>query len=60
MSNIDRQTFVSEIESKENKPKTTREFHIVLMDYFIGNMRYQSDVSGSTQKIEENFKAKIS
>jgi site-specific recombinase XerD len=52
MSNLDRQTFVSEVESRENKPKATREFYVVLMDYFLENMKYQNDVSVSTQRIE--------
>ena len=47
MSNFHRQTFVSEIERAETKPKTTREFYFVLMDYFLENTKYQNDNSVS-------------
>ena len=43
MTNAERQYFVSEMESKEEKPGTMREFHIVLMDWFLENRNIQND-----------------
>jgi integrase len=38
MENIERQSFMTELESKEIKPKTICDFYIVLMDYFLENL----------------------
>jgi hypothetical protein len=38
LSNIEKQSFVSEVESREDKPKTFRDFYVFLMDYFLDNM----------------------
>jgi hypothetical protein len=43
LSNIEKQAFMSDLESKENKPKTFRDFYITLMDYFLDNLTEQSD-----------------
>jgi hypothetical protein len=37
LSNIDKETFVSEVNSKEDKPKILRDFYELLMDYFFDN-----------------------
>ena len=58
MANFERQSFVSEVESKENKPKTIRDFHIVLMDYFLENLNSQSDTekaSDAETRLAVNF-----
>jgi hypothetical protein len=34
---------MSDVESRENKPKTFRDFYITLMDYFLDNLTDQSD-----------------
>jgi site-specific recombinase XerD len=44
MNNIERQFFVSEIDNKENKPKTISDFCIVLIDYFLENLNSQSEI----------------
>jgi hypothetical protein len=43
LSNIEKQAFISELESRENKPKTFHDFHVTLMDYFLDNLTDQSD-----------------
>jgi hypothetical protein len=35
LPNIERHAFVLEVESRESKPKTFRDFYVVLMDYFL-------------------------
>ena len=55
MTNFDRKTFVSQIESTENKPKTIRDFYFVLTDYFLENTKHQNDNSVSTTKLAVNF-----
>ena len=54
MANFERQSFVSEVESKENKPKTIRDFHIVLMDYFLENLNTENIYHTET-KLAVNF-----
>jgi len=43
MTNFERQTFVSEVESKENKPKIISDFYAVLLDYFLDSLNIQND-----------------
>ncbi|MDR0506869.1 MAG: site-specific integrase [Dysgonamonadaceae bacterium] len=43
LSGIERQTFVSETENMKSKPKTYRDFYVVLMDYFLNNLENQDD-----------------
>jgi site-specific recombinase XerD len=43
LSNIERQAFVSEVESREDKPKTFRDFYVFLMNYFLDNLPNQND-----------------
>jgi hypothetical protein len=42
LSGIEKQSFVSEVESREDKPKTFRDFYVFLMDYFLDNMENNS------------------
>jgi hypothetical protein len=35
LSNIEKQSFASEIENREIKPKTLRDFYVALIDYFL-------------------------
>ena len=37
LSNIYRETFVSEVNNKETKPSTLRDFYVLLIDYFLEN-----------------------
>jgi hypothetical protein len=48
LSNIEKQSFMSNVESRENKPKTFRDFYVTLMDYFLDNLINQSDNSAHT------------
>jgi hypothetical protein len=43
LSNMEKHAFMSDVESKENKPKTFRDFYITLMNYFLDNLTEQSD-----------------
>ena len=43
MTNYERQCFVTEIESRENKPKTISDFYILLMDNFLENLNGHND-----------------
>jgi site-specific recombinase XerD len=54
LSNIDRQTFVSELKSKENKPATLRDFYVALIDYFLDSIKSDADMDTNTQ-IAVNF-----
>jgi site-specific recombinase XerD len=49
LSNIEKQSFVSEVESREDKPKTFRDFYVFLMDYFLDNLTNQSDNRSLTE-----------
>jgi site-specific recombinase XerD len=49
LSNIEKQSFMSKLESREGKPKTYRDFYITLMDYFLDNLTNQSDNSAHTE-----------
>jgi len=51
MTNIERQSFVSEIENKETKPKTISEFYVVLIDYFLENLNSQSEIESDTKLV---------
>jgi predicted nucleic acid-binding protein len=42
MANDERQCFISEMERKENRPKTIRDFYLILMDYFLENLNSRS------------------
>jgi hypothetical protein len=39
MGKPDRQTFVSELDGKAIKPKSLRNFYLMLMDYFLENIK---------------------
>jgi hypothetical protein len=45
LSNIEKQSFMSDVEGREGKPKTFRDFYVTLMDYFLDNLTNQSDNS---------------
>ncbi|KAA6325506.1 site-specific integrase [termite gut metagenome] len=45
LTNVEKQSFVLEVENKEIKPKTFRDFYITLMDYFLDNLTSQNDNS---------------
>jgi hypothetical protein len=38
LSNIEKQSFASDMTGMENKPKTLRDFYVCLMDYFLENL----------------------
>jgi hypothetical protein len=59
LSNIEKQSFVSETESRENKPKTFRDFYVVLMDYFLDNMESNSDNSTFAENESADGKIKL-
>jgi hypothetical protein len=43
LSSIEKRSFVSEVESREDQPQTFRDFYVFLMDYFLDNLTNQSD-----------------
>ena len=43
METIEKQSFVSEMENKEKKPKTIRDFYLELIDYFLENLPVHND-----------------
>ena len=43
MTNYERHCFVTEIENRENKPKTISDFYILLMDNFLENLNGHND-----------------
>ena len=56
LSNIERQSFVSELQNKEEKPDTMRDFYVLLIDYFLENIKSDgydfsenSDINTKTQ-----------
>ena len=48
MANVERQSFLSEMQSRESNPKTIRDFYIVLMDYFLENLNGQCNSEKSS------------
>jgi hypothetical protein len=54
LSNIDRHSFVSEIESRTSKPGTLRDFYISLMDFFLDGTTNSTNIRTET-KIAVNF-----
>jgi hypothetical protein len=54
LSGIEKQSFVSEVESREDKPKTFRNFYVFLMDYFLDNMENNSESSVFTENESTN------
>jgi hypothetical protein len=44
MSNIERQSFISEMENTQNKPNAIRNLFEVLMDYFLENLNHRTHV----------------
>ena len=55
MVNVERLLFVSEIENRENKPKTMNNLYIVLMDYFLENLNNRSHVANIPNGTETNI-----
>jgi len=57
MTTVERQSFVSEVDNNENKPKTINDFYVVLIDYFLDNINSQSEVENtfSETKLVANF-----
>ncbi|MCL2650755.1 MAG: site-specific integrase, partial [Candidatus Azobacteroides sp.] len=43
LSNIEKQSFASEVKNIENKPKTIRDFYVFLMDYFLDGFTDQNN-----------------
>jgi site-specific recombinase XerD len=52
MANDERQSFISEMGNKDSKPGTIRDFYIVLMDYFLGNMTFQAGNETASVDVE--------
>jgi integrase len=48
MSLVERQSFVSQIESLENKPKTICDFHVSLMGFFLENLNIRNEIEPSS------------
>ena len=44
MSNVERQSFISEMENTENNPKTISDLYEVLMDYFLEKLNHRNHV----------------
>jgi len=57
MTVVERQSFVSEMDNKENKPKTMGDFYAVLIDYFLKNLNSQNEAENvfSETKLAANF-----
>jgi site-specific recombinase XerD len=45
LSNIDRQSFISEMENSDNKPNKLRDFYVALMDYFLEGLSKNYDMN---------------
>jgi hypothetical protein len=43
LSTVERCSFVSEVESREDRPKTFRDFYVFLMDYFLNSLENNND-----------------
>jgi site-specific recombinase XerD len=52
MTNVERQSFKSEMENRENKPKTVNDFYVALMDYFLENMTGQDSSETAPGNVE--------
>jgi hypothetical protein len=49
LSNIERQSFALELENREEKPGTMRDFYVLLMDYFLESIKSDNfDLSENT------------
>jgi hypothetical protein len=61
LSNIEKQSFVSEVESRENKPKTFRNFYVLLMDYFLDNMENNrgSSIFAESESLNEEIRLTV-
>jgi site-specific recombinase XerD len=59
MPNRDRQTFASEQQSKEHKPKAVRDFYVNLMDYFLENKENTEDNSLTENSGFEDLESKL-
>jgi hypothetical protein len=61
LSNIEKQSFVSEIESREDKPKTLRDFYVFLMDYFLDNLENNgvNSVFAENESISKEIKLTV-
>jgi hypothetical protein len=61
LSNIEKQSFVSEVESREDKPKTFRDFYVFLMDYFLDNLENNgaNSVFAENESISEEIKLTV-
>jgi hypothetical protein len=61
LSNIEKQSFVSEVESREDKPKTFRDFYVFLMDYFLDSLENNSgsSVFAENESISEEIKLTV-
>ena len=57
MTFAERKSFVSEMDNKENKPKTMSDFYSVLIDYFLENLNIQNNNENafSETKLVANF-----
>jgi len=44
MPNVERQSFISEMENTQNKPNSIRNLFEVLIDYFLENQNRQNEV----------------
>ena len=58
LSSIDKQIFVSELESKENRPNTLRDFYVLLIDYFLDSIK-NDDNCDPPESIDVNTKTKF-
>jgi site-specific recombinase XerD len=59
LSNIERQSFVSEIESTDVKPTTLRDFYLTLMDYFLDSLKTESNDSDSIENTYADMETKF-
>jgi hypothetical protein len=61
LSSSEKQSFVSEVESREDKPKMFRDFYVFLMDYFIDNLENNSESSvfEENESISEEIKLTV-
>jgi hypothetical protein len=50
LSDIEKQSFASDIESKDDKPKTFRDFYVFLIDHFLDTLENNSESSVFSEK----------
>ena len=55
MSNAERQSFVSKMESMENNMKTISDFYSVLMDYFLENLNVHNNTESTLVDVEKKL-----